>query len=89
MFEICIFQGGPPVELPPHVDVGGAEIWTDPTYTKIYRKLFEDFETFDSFEVDHRCQVNLTGLDNPHACTFFRYFRVMVKYFKCFFPEDV
>ena len=68
------FIGGPPIELPPHVDVGGSEIWTDESYKKIYQKLFENFETFDSFEADHRCRVNLTGLSNPNASTFFRKF---------------
>ena len=60
------------IDLAPHVDVAGKEIWTDPSFNLIYRNNFHDLEAFDPFQVNFRSRVNLAGLDNVNACTFFR-----------------
>jgi hypothetical protein len=60
-------------KLPPHVDGGELEMWSDPNYRQVYQKIYENFDDYDPFEVDYRTQINLNELRIANGCTFFRY----------------
>jgi hypothetical protein len=66
-------SGDSQFKLPPHVDGGGLERWSDPNYRQVYRKIYENFEDYDPFEVDYRTQANMNELGIANGCTFFRY----------------
>ena len=68
-----LFPGDSLFKLPPHVDGGGLERWSDQNYRKVYRNIFENFEKYDPFEVDYRTQANMNELGIANGCTFFRY----------------
>jgi hypothetical protein len=65
-------EGDSLFKLPPHVDGGGLERWSDPNYRKVYRHIYENFEDFDPYEVDFRTKANMNQLGIANGCTFFR-----------------
>lgn len=42
--------------IPPHLDGGSIERWSDPTYRHVYRAILEDLDidSYDPYEADYR-----------------------------------
>lgn len=73
------FRRRPPMSqfpLPPHIDGGAAERWTDPEYRKVYRQIFNgSLDMYDPWLVDHRDTANMNSLGHANGATFFRGFQ--------------
>ena len=62
--------------LPPHIDGGAAERWTDPEYRAVYRRIFNgSLDEYDPWLADHRHTANMNTLGHANGATFFRGFQ--------------
>ena len=73
------FRRRPPMSkfpLPPHIDGGGAERWTDPEYRAVYRSIFNgSLDLYDPWLADHRDTATMNSLGHANGATFFRGFQ--------------
>ena len=62
--------------LPPHIDGGSAERWTDVEYRAVYKRIFNgSLDDYNPWLVDHRNTANMNNLGHANGATFFRGFQ--------------
>ncbi|WP_281543764.1 YbiU family protein [Grimontia sp. SpTr1] len=60
--------------LSPHVDAGSVERWLDPSYRKVFEKIFGgDWRSHNAFHGAHR--INVEEFPSPAVCSVFRSFQ--------------
>lgn len=62
--------------LGPHVDGGSLERWEDPTYSRVYSKVWRGaWEEYDPFDAAHRVDARMDLYNGAGACAMFRMFQ--------------
>lgn len=62
--------------LGPHTDGGSLERWEDPTYSKVYSKIFNGlWEQYDAYDARFRLDANMDLYNGAGACSMFRLFQ--------------
>jgi len=62
--------------LGPHTDGGSVERWEDPTYAKVYQKIFDgEWEKYDPYDARHRMDATMDMYNGGGACSMFRLFQ--------------
>lgn len=62
--------------LGPHTDGGSVERWEDPTYAKVYQRIFDgEWEKYDPYDARHRLTAKMDMYNGGGACSMFRLFQ--------------